>query len=363
MFLEWNCINKPRFTFTNNEFLLKMSEPLILSNRDAVVHSVEDILNEEQFPISELIINGIVTLIELISDYHEEGHKLLPEILIIRSKDTLEALTGRKVLIYTGMLSEQQFPRILKLCAPLAINNWHIYLIILDENTIEFGLISTEIRETSLSLIRNSIAMAEDDDHEIYIRNVGGKNVELITKDKEIIVALSLDQHSISTQDDNINHLVDVIISDCGNKSEVLFEFIKKIIIEALNEGHGNLIAVCKEDNLDQCLMSMTGGAVISPSIDIPHLLEDDENEDRSETSVAIKSFASLVKSMINHDGITIFSTKGKLIAFHYIVDNSKVDNTESVGGSRTKAFESLKNIKSLSGRFFKSQDGITKFA
>ena len=64
---------------------------------------------------------------------------------------------------------------------------------------------------------------------------------------------------------------------------------------------------------------------------------------------------------MINHDGITFVSTTGKILAYHYIVNN-KVESVQVVGGSRTKAFESLKNVPGIYACFFKSQDGLTKF-
>ena len=195
--------------------------------------------------------------------------------------------------------------------------------------------------------------------HLLYIRNVGGKNVEVARRKEAILISLSL-QEDVTTQDDNISKLVNSIIADLEDKEEAK-RFILKVILDALNEGHGNLIAVCKEQNIDVVLANMTGGAKLEPYINIPELLKADREEGRSETSVAIKSNVSVVKHVINHDGITIFSTTGKVMAFHYIIDNSKANDPHIVGGARTKAFEALKIMPELYTVFFKSQEGITK--
>ena len=121
------------------------------------------------------------------------------------------------------------------------------------------------------------------------------------------------------------------------------------------------MIAVCKEQDLEEVLRTMTGGAKLIPYVNIPELLKADKESGRSESAVAIKSNVSIVKSMINHDGITIFSTNGKVMAFHCIIDNSKAKDPDSVGGARTKAFDAMKTIPEFRMVFFKSQEGKTK--
>ena len=172
------------------------------------------------------------------------------------------------------------------------------------------------------------------------------------------MVSLSL-QEFVTTQDDNISKLVDAIIMDLQDKEETR-RFVHKVILDSLNEGHGNLIAVCKEQDVDKVLQYMTGWALLQRYIDIPDLLRADRESQRSESSVAIKSYVSVVKSMINHDGITIFSTNGKVMAFHCIIDNSKANDPDSVGGARTKAFDAMKTIQEFCMVFFKSQEGKT---
>lgn len=331
----------------------------IISSRQSCIDTLTTILEEEHFPVSAMHVNGVIDIIDQISDYYEEGSKLYPEVIIVSSRDMIMSYSGRFIRLYAGKIEENQFKKAMKLCAPLAVDNWNIYIILKDTESIEYGIISTEEKETSLSLRNIALSQAETDDHLLYIRNVGGKNVELARRNDAILISLSLQEY-VSTQDDNIAKLVDSIINDLQNNEEYR-RFIHKVILDALNEGHGNLIAVCKEEDLDGVIANMTGGAILKPFVDIPKLINEDKEEGRSETSVAIKSMVSVVKHMMNHDGITIFSTRGKVMAFHYIIDNSRANDPNVVGGARTKAFDAMKKITELHTVFFKSQEGLTK--
>lgn len=321
------------------------------------------LMQEESFPLSETIIEGVLNIVNQVSEYHEEGVRLFPEVIIVNDISILKMIQARTEQVYEGLIEENTFSRIMKLCAPLANSNWSIYVNIVDEKHVQYGVVSGELKETSLSLRRQVLEITPRVDHVLYIRNIGSKNVEIRNTIRTCIVSLTLDG-SISNQDDNLNALISSTIADVPEEleSEILFDFMHKTIGDALDEGHGNLIAVCKEENLSQCLEEMSGGSVIEKPIDIPSLLNDDRLFERNTTSVAIKSYVSLIKSMINHDGITFVSTTGKILGYHYIVNNNKVESVQVVGGSRTKAFEALKNVNGIYACFFKSQDGLTKF-
>lgn len=331
----------------------------VISNRDSALYEIDKLLKGNGFPVNKTMIEGVADLVNQIADYHEEGVKLYPEVIILHDDYSLKPLQARIEIIYQGDIRENEFSKVMKLCAPLAVGNWNIFIILPDDTHITYGLVSVERKETSLDLVTQAIDMGGDEGI-IYIRNVGSKNVELKTKQESCIISLTLDRN-MDFQNSNLHKLVETMLKDLEH-DEVLHNFIVKTIKEALNAGHGNLIAVCKRDNFELCLTKMTGGAKLTPSIDIPRLLGEDKAIHSNETSVAIKSNMSLVRSVINHDGITFFSTQGELLGYHFIVDNSKVGDGNAVGGSRTKAFEALKTIEGIEGRFFKSQDGITKY-
>lgn len=65
---------------------------------------------------------------------------------------------------------------------------------------------------------------------------------------------------------------------------------------------------------------------------------------------------------MLNFDGITLFSTTGTILGYHFIVDNKIDGENQIVGGSRSRAFEALTHINGISACFMKSQDGNVKY-
>lgn len=321
--------------------------------------TVEDLLGKEGFVCSESVVEGVLAIVSAVADCQEEGVRLFPEILLLKDWNELKEIDTRYHKVYEGEMDDTHFHRLMKLCSPLAVGGWHIFVVLPDETNIGYGIISAERKETSLPLMKQAIEL-NDGQGAVYIRNVGGKSVELRGTSARHVISLSLGK-TIMGQDDDIMALAKVIIGKI-EKDEILEAFIVKILREALNAGHGNLIAVCDEDQMDACLSRMTGGAKIDPPVDLVQLVADDKSEHSNVSSVAIKTSVAAIKAMVNHDGISLFSTTGKLLAFHYIVENNKVVDQNAVGGSRTKAFEALKTLDGVEACFFKSQDGVTKF-
>lgn len=86
------------------------------------------------------------------------------------------------------------------------------------------------------------------------------------------------------------------------------------------------------------------------------------KNTQTEEASVKLRSFSSLMKSMLNFDGITLFSNTGKILGYHFIVNNNEVADEDIEGGSRTRAYEALCGMTEVLACFMKSQDGNIKF-
>ena len=64
------------------------------------------------------------------------------------------------------------------------------------------------------------------------------------------------------------------------------------------------------------------------------------------EASTINRLYASIVQSMLNHDGLTLFTTTGKLIGYHIFVKPDTNEQGEVVGGARSRAFEVMKASK-----------------
>jgi len=63
-----------------------MHPPPFISLRDTVSAQIGTFLYNEHIPAEPFIFEGILKIVNLIVDYHEEGKALFPEIIIVNEK-------------------------------------------------------------------------------------------------------------------------------------------------------------------------------------------------------------------------------------------------------------------------------------
>ncbi len=101
------------------------------SLRDATLKEIGNFLFEEKFQTNTIARQGILDLINQISDYYEEGMHLYPEVLIMNKIELLKTIPSREIIMFEGVLDLLEFKQAIKLCAPLAINSWIIFIVII----------------------------------------------------------------------------------------------------------------------------------------------------------------------------------------------------------------------------------------
>jgi hypothetical protein len=333
------------------------------SLRDDVTRAIGNFLFGEGITGDDNIKLGILEIINLISDYHEEGIALYPEILITTNLEALQSIPNKQLIIKDTELSVAAFKKAIKLCAPLATNSWTI-LVEVKDNRIKYGIINCELSETTPSLYNQMFGATKIDlqkDKVIYIRNIGQKTVELSGLKDTVNVSLTLD-HPRTTSSNEILELSLAATSSCDpvlkNKIQTFFE---KTITEGLRIGHGNLVAIVKDDIscIEKLKIAQPDGEYLSVPIDFQSLITEVENINNTESTTHLKNYSSLFKAMLNHDGITVLSDTGKIIGYHIFIKNEHV--AEESGGARSRAFSAMKNCKLFVFSFFKSQDGNIK--
>lgn len=333
------------------------------SMRESTLSNIGSFLYDEGFKPCQITKAGILELVNLISDYYEEGVHLYPEVVITNDFNIFRTIPNRHFVIKETGLDIGGFKNAIKLCAPLATNGWIIFIEVKDDK-IRFGLISTEMTETSLSLYKQAIENNINEDHDTlaYVRNLGQKVVELVGLKSRLVISLTLDDEK-NILNNEISKLAQVISSGCiedyKNKIEAFFE---KVLNEAIKTGHGNLVGIVddNEDTISKLKEVLKDGIYLRESIDIGNYVKMAEEEKTNETSVALKAFASILISMLNHDGITIISNKAKVLGYHLFVKNN-AEEQELIGGARTRAFEAMKKLN-LNACFYRSQDGNIKY-
>ncbi len=345
-----------------------MLETKASSLRDSLIDSIGHFLYKEGFKNDEITTFGVLEIINLISDYHEEGKALFPEIFVTNSLDFLKTIPNKEIVISETELTVQNFKHAIKLCAPLASNRWIIFIEVKDKR-MTFGITSAEMTETSPSMYYQTVGQLKVDDYKgitiAYIRNIGQKTVELAGLKNRLIVSLTLDPPKEIALNE-IQSLCENISQRSDEKYRVTVKsFFEKHIDEALKTGHGNLIGVV-DDDVDTLIALKTkipgkGGIYLLSPIDFETLIIEAEENKNGESSVNLRSHASLLKSMLNHDGITIISNKGRIIGYHILIDDFLKEGDKIDGATRSKAFKSMENCGLFQFCFYKSQDGNLK--
>jgi len=336
------------------------------SLRDNILASIAEFLLDENFQNSTILKEGILELINLLSDYYEEGTHLYPEVIITNnSQQFFKSMSNREILISTTELTVTEFKKIIKLCAPLAVGSWVIYIEV-NGNKISYGLVDAEMTETSPSLYEQTVGNLKvkiENVNVAYLRNIGSKTVELIGITKKLIVSLTLDKPQ-NEGNNIIKEISEEITKNCcAEFRQQIITFIDKTIQVAIKEGHGNLIGVVADDlvTIDQIKYRFHDGVYLDSPIDLADYITYAEREKTNESSVSLLSFSKITISMLNHDGITLITDKGRILGYHMFIEPVTKDDEPLVGGARTRAFQSMINSNMFSACYYKSQDGNSK--
>lgn len=315
--------------------------------------------------LNDILCEGLVEIVDMLSDYYEEGSHLYPSIVLFNDPQYLRYLPNIHHKFYEGDITIEQFRLCLKMCAPLAVDGWNIFLQV-GQDSMSWGVISTEVRETSLSLATQIIKEKEQLCKVALISNIGMKTVALVSsgRESECIIHLSLvnDNHAAS---EDIDSFCGAVLENCEVKTDEFYAYFQKIVTTALHTGHGNLFGVIKEtENLTIPELLKDGVNLISNPIDFSAtystLLSEVDANGKVELNTKLKMMSGLTVSMMNHDGITLFTDTGKVVGYHYIVDNNVSANDVIVGGARTKAFHAMVQSGCFKCVFMRKQEGET---
>ncbi|MFD1122154.1 hypothetical protein ACFQ2T_06540 [Methylophilus flavus] len=337
------------------------------SLRSHVLDLIGSFLYQENFPHYPYLREGILDLVDSTSSYREEGEELYPEIFITNNiESVLETLPFCKnVEIDRKLGTVKEFSNALKLCAPLSRNGWVIYINV-EEEYISYGVVSSEISELSPTFRTQAVGELSQngEDYSIaYLQNVGNKTVLLKGSEASALICLTLNSKGTS-HGHELQKLCSVITQDINEQyKDISVSYFQKLIGNALIIGHGNLIGVVQDDEekLTALKARHNDGVYLRKPIDMYELLAASEVEKTREACTSNRLYSSLLESMLNHDGMTVITTSGKVLGYHIFVKPQGNEEEGLVGGARTRAFEIMKRSECFECCFYKSQDGSEK--
>lgn len=315
-------------------------------------------LEKEAFSNS---IENIRKLLDTLINYEEEGDKLSPEILMVDDLELIQKVLGESKTIIIGKEKYStcfELAKGLKVCAPLARDGWIIFYELTDA-TIKYGLItlnflSPSVYEQLFGALKEIADSAEPTYKAIYIRSVAPGVVELNGLSSNLTLSSLHSENALENKHDVINEFVRHSFQDAG-ENDIAKNIILRILWRAISKNHGFIIGVIKDE--DSAIVDFKANCKDGMYINTPiDLLEEVSvmNSDPNAKIIAA-SLINLVTDMVCSDGITLITTKLRVIGFRVFL---KQIAEEVHGGARMRAFKKLADSENIHAAVFLSQDG-----
>jgi hypothetical protein len=339
--------------------------PTVRSLRDFAFDSLEVFVYREGFTPNVELAKGIAYLANVICHYEEESVRLKPEVVITTDLISVAKTLPAHILtpIATGPISLDTFKKALKACAPLARDNWIIYFDIGSES-INYGLLASGMSLPNPSPYSHlKIGFSELPPPIIYIKAISPQLLLVKGKGEEFVISFSLEE--VEYNDTNYFAIVAEAISrdvaeEWRSDARDLFT---GLLEQASEASHGCLIAVVKgsREAFGVFKDNVTNGIFIPEPIDVVKYMIEAQQTHDSNAQMSLMSLCTIVKRMIGHDGITLFSSEGQLLAYNLFVPSNDDETRHIIGGARSRAYQKLCLIPELSCAMIRSQDGAMK--
>jgi hypothetical protein len=333
--------------------------PVNITFRSKLIGDVHAFCKNSKLGILNDQLN-LVELIVLLSRYQEEGVELSPRVYITSDAEAMARMLpgGEQYKLGNSSADQKGIKQALKKCAPLATGDWMIYIADCGA-TIEYGVFKGESNPISVS-IDSIILSKENEFRAVRVSQLAKDCVETNSShgDKHYIFLNHRDEDSPPPLQ-FLESLVEIITSEASDEHrEALKSYLNKLLYDALRQSHGCLIAVSSEEKVPALLSD--DGVILERPIDFSELVK--EVATRQTDSAQLDSKGTLLKGMLNSDGIIVFNRNAKLLGFNCFVKFA--DANEVVGGARKRAFATLSsNIgTALHAAFMQSQDGWSDF-
>jgi hypothetical protein len=334
-----------------------------ISLRDSVTGATVEFLEREKMSCLATQ-TGLVGLIVALSNYHEEGRPLFPELCLM---DDLEQSLGllsavEHLRIGTGPRSPETMERALKECALLAVASWSIY-IVRRPDAFEFGVFRSDGSELGASLADRVLDVEDAAIPLVIVHQIAPNRVELrgIRRNSMVIsfeAGLESPAALAVLQAAFIPKLCSSIDPALREQSQT---FYTNLISSVLKAGHGTLAAVL-EAGIEELPACFFDGVALQEPFSVTKRIAELQQSKSIGAGEAIRAATSLISGMLLSDGITLFRPDGSVLAYRVFVKHPPADaaGPTPVGGARRRTFEVLRGMlrQELEAVFMQSQDG-----
>lgn len=297
----------------------------------------------------------IPTIVSQLLFYREEGKFLYPEVYLIKDSSAIQGLPFlQKQMISRGEENAETVCKAIKKCAPLCENSWSIYLLV-SEGTIEYGLFSGG--ESLTSVHREDILLNDSPNAQsvVCVRVLRDKLISVRKNDNSLQVYFDItDERDVEPFDESQQRFIRKTISALDETElEPQTNFLRRLFTHVFRYGHGTLACVVDKDAKVESIF--TDGIILTEPIDFVKILDPKSRESFPKQM----GLYELLSGMLQSDGITVFTDDGKVLAYNVFIKLSEQkEGKKTMGGARSRAFESLGAINSVSAAYMQSQDG-----
>lgn len=305
----------------------------------------------------------LVDLIVRLSRYREEGIELVPQVYLTENIDQLVKMLpdGERISIATSTPDIGGVSEMLKVCAPLATDEWRVFCQKRQEEMV-FGLFRGSGNPISIG-VDEMLLSEQDQTMIIKVHQIADQCVQVQSSmnHNHYIFFNHRRQDSpppLQHIDDLLAYMVKSV--DVVDKESVS-SLLMNTLIGVLLRSHGCILAVTTMKKPPKVLSR--DAIILGEPLDFPSMVRElKKGKNDGSLLQRIERKRELLKGMIECDGITLFDQDGRLLGYRCFV--SLDANSDVVGGARRRAFEMLRKHlgRGLSAIYFQSQDGWSDF-
>jgi hypothetical protein len=333
----------------------------IISFRHLLREQLVEFLDEEGMR-DDGTAEALVEIVTSLSRYQEEGTALFPLVFLCDDVDALlRAVDGDEPLVLgKGERGAVTVQRALKLCAPLANDNWSIYFQRVADG-LRYGLFRTDafvLRETAMELLRET---ADPTLRALGVVQLGDSIVELRGGSGSVrYVYLSGARSDAPPRPVLLKGLLSAIVREVAEPLRAdTWTFYRRVFVDAMRTGHGSLVAVLPAGFVVPA--TFADGLLLAQPIEVARSIERYRASPAEPERARLQAQARLVASMIGVDGITLLRSDGAIVGHNVFVKHAAEPGPSAhVGGARRRTYALLEAEvgKTLIAAFYRSQDG-----
>jgi hypothetical protein len=312
-----------------------------------------------------------LSIIDAISSYHEEGKTFYPEIFLTTDVEALFKAVPTSMIVKIGEkpLHIDSFRAALKTCAPLATGGWSLFI----ERTprkITFGLARSG--DSILALPVKEILFSGDIRVGVPVIRIAQASEDVVEVMASCGRTLQVVYSGTATNFKPVDHEIKQFSSDISRDVDQalappMITFFQKILHSVVQESHGCL-AIVVNPSIKKPIMGLEDGLWLPKRLELVDSINEYLNTKDVLAAAKLISIGAMVKGMLCVDGISVFTSRGTVLAYNVFAKPANLREQKILGstpgGARTKTYNLLCSRlgKVIQGCYFLSQDGHSEY-